>query len=133
VQRFTPLLIDAARPARHVAGDMWFVDETCVNVAGVWSFVYRAVDQHGQVIDVYASQRRGIASARRCFTAALAVDGDPVEVITDRAPALATVIEELLPAALHNTGKYEQGGRMRPRPPQGTAQAHARAFPGVGS
>jgi transposase-like protein len=28
VRRFTPLLIDAARPCRHVAGDRWFVDET---------------------------------------------------------------------------------------------------------
>jgi IS6 family transposase len=30
VQRFTPLLIDAARPCRHVPGDRWFVDETYV-------------------------------------------------------------------------------------------------------
>ena len=103
VQRFTPLLIDAARPVRHLAGDRWFVDETYVKVAGVWSYVYRAVDQHGQVIDVYVSRRRDIASARTFFTAALAVHGDPGEVITDRAPALANVIEELLPAALHNT------------------------------
>jgi IS6 family transposase len=51
--------------------------------------VHRAVDQHGQVIDVYVSKRPDIASARRFFTAALAVHGDPAEVITDRAPGLA--------------------------------------------
>ena len=34
VQRFTPLFADAARPARHAAGDRWFVDETYVKVAG---------------------------------------------------------------------------------------------------
>jgi transposase-like protein len=45
VQRFTPLLIDAARPCRHVAGDRCFVDETYVKVSGVWRYVYRAVDQ----------------------------------------------------------------------------------------
>jgi transposase len=28
VQRFTPLLIDVARPSRHAPGDRWFVDET---------------------------------------------------------------------------------------------------------
>jgi transposase-like protein len=28
VQRFTPELIDAARPSPHAAGDRWFVDET---------------------------------------------------------------------------------------------------------
>ena len=34
VQRFTPLLIDAARPCRHAVGSKWFVDETYVKVAG---------------------------------------------------------------------------------------------------
>ena len=64
VQRFTPLLIDAARPCRHAVGDRWFVDETYVKVAGRWRYVYRAVDQHGPVIDVYVSVRRDIAAAR---------------------------------------------------------------------
>ena len=57
VQRFTPLLIEAARPCRHVVGNRSFVDETYVKVAGVWRYVYRAVDQHGQVIDVFGSTR----------------------------------------------------------------------------
>jgi IS6 family transposase len=67
------------------------------------------------------SQRGHIASARRFFTTALAVHGEPVELITDRAPALARVIEEPLPAALHNTGQYENNrikcdhGRLKSR------------------
>jgi hypothetical protein len=40
VQRFTPLLADAARFARHSPGDRWFVDETYVRVNGVWRYVY---------------------------------------------------------------------------------------------
>ncbi len=121
VQRFTPLLIDAARPVRHLAGDRWFVDKTFVKVSGVWSYVYRAVDQHGQVIDVYVSRRRDIASARTFFTAALTVHGGPCEVVTDRAPALANVIEDLVPASLHNTGQHENNrvecdhGRLKAR------------------
>ena len=121
VQRFTPLLIEAARPCRHLAGDRWFVDETYVKVAGSGPTSTGGVDQHGQVIDVYVSRRRDIASARRFFTAALTVHGDPAEVITDRAPALANVIEELVPAALHNTGQYENNrvecdhGRLKAR------------------
>ena len=107
VQRFTPLLIDAARQCRHQGGDRWFVDETYVKVAGVCRYVYRAVDQHGQVIDVLVSRRRDVASARRFFTTALAAHRSPAEVITDRAPALANVIADLIPAAFHNTGQYE--------------------------
>jgi transposase, IS6 family len=42
VQRFTPLLADAARPCRHAVGDRWQVDETYVKVAGRWRYVYRA-------------------------------------------------------------------------------------------
>jgi IS6 family transposase len=47
VQRFTLLLIDAARPCGHAPGDRWFVDETYVKVAGRGVYLYRAIDQHG--------------------------------------------------------------------------------------
>jgi DDE domain len=55
VQRFTPLLAEAARPCRHAVGNRWHVDETYVKVAGRWRYVYRAIDQLGQVIDVSLS------------------------------------------------------------------------------
>ena len=48
VQRFTPLLADAARPCRHASGDRWCVDETYVKVAGRWVYLYRAIDQYGR-------------------------------------------------------------------------------------
>src|SRR5665213_1070490 len=54
VQHFTPL-VDAGGPCRHTAGVRWFVDETYAKVAGVWRYVYRAVDEHGQAIDVLVS------------------------------------------------------------------------------
>src|SRR3954447_7686926 len=71
VQRFTPLLIEAARPCRHAVGDRWFVDETYVKVAGSWRYVYRAVDQFGQVIDVYLSRHRDLTAAQRFFEIAV--------------------------------------------------------------
>src|SRR5437588_5371094 len=77
VQRFTPLLGDAARPCRHAVGDRWFVDETNVKVAGRWSYVYRAIDQYGQIIDVYVSQRRDIRAARRFFATVPRDHGEP--------------------------------------------------------
>jgi transposase-like protein len=56
VLRFTPLLADAAKPCRHAVGNRWQVDETYVRVGGRWRYVYRAIDQFGQVIDVYVSR-----------------------------------------------------------------------------
>ena len=61
VQRFTPILIDAADPYRYAVGERWFVDETYVKVSGVWRYVYRAIDDRGQVIDVLVSKRRDAA------------------------------------------------------------------------
>jgi len=58
VQRFTPLFADAARPCRHAVGDPRYVDETYVRVAGRWRYIYRPIDQYGQIIDVYLSPQR---------------------------------------------------------------------------
>jgi IS6 family transposase len=88
-------------------GDRWFVDETYVKVAGVWRYVHRAVDQHGQVNDVFVSRRCDVAAARPFFTFALTAHGEPAEATTDRAAALANVIEDLIPAAAHTTGQYQ--------------------------
>ena len=59
-QRFTPGFIEAARFCRHAPGSRWFADETYVEVTGRWTYLYRAIDQHGQVIDVLLSQRRDL-------------------------------------------------------------------------
>jgi transposase-like protein len=107
VQRFTPLLADAARFGRHTPGDRWFVDETYVKVNGVWRYVYRAIDQHGQLIDLLLSSRRDTAAARRFFTRALRVlKVVPGEVVTDAAPVYPGVLDELLPAAWHHVEQY---------------------------
>jgi IS6 family transposase len=127
VQRFTPLFIDAARLCRHAGGERWFVDETYAKVAGRWIYLYRAVDQFGQVIDVLASQKRDLAATRRFFTQALGHAPRPSEVTTDRAPAYPRMVDELLPAPRHVTEQYANNpietdhGRLksRPRPMRG--------------
>jgi transposase-like protein len=106
VQRFTPLVIDAARPSRHSVADRWFVDETYVRVAGVWRYVYRAVDQYGQVIDVFVSKRRNVAAATKFFEMMLAGRERPTDVTTDLAAPLLRIVDDLLPEVLHDTTQY---------------------------
>jgi IS6 family transposase len=106
VQRFTAEFIEAARPCRRLPGDRWFVDETYVKISGRWTYLYRAVDQHGQVIDVMLSTRRDLPAARNFFTRALAVGVMPSEVTTDRAPVYPRVLDEYVPAALHVIERY---------------------------
>jgi len=121
VQTFTPEFIDAARPARHATGDRWFVDETYVKVAARWTYLYRAVDQHGQVIDVLVCERRDGSAARAFFTRTLTQGPAPVEVTTDRAPVYQRVIDELAPAARHVLEQYANNavetdhGRLKAR------------------
>ena len=133
MHRFTPLLADAARPCRHAVGDRWFVDETYVKDAGKWRYVYRAIDQYGQIIEVYVSARRDTHAARRFFTTAIRDHGEAVEVVTDRAWTLLTVVDELMPAAFHNTEQYANNrieadhGRLksRLRPMRGLKRDHS--------
>ncbi len=107
VLRFTPLLADAARLCRHAVGDRWRVDETYVKVAGQWRYVYRAIDQFGQVIDVFVSPRRDVRAARRFFQQAIgATKVTPAEVTTDQAVVYPAVLEALVPAAWHCTDQY---------------------------
>ena len=92
VQRFTALFADAARFTHRTPGDRWFVDETYVKVNGVWRYLYRAVDQHGWVIDVLVSTRRDGDAARRFFQRVLAtLKVRPSEVVTDKAPVYPRV------------------------------------------
>jgi transposase-like protein len=121
VQRFTPLVIEAARPCRHSVGNRWFVDETYVRVAGVWRCVYRAVDQYGQVIDVFVSKRRDGAAATKFFEMMLADRERPTDVTTDLAAPLLRVVDELLPEVLHDRTQYANNpiecdhGRLKAR------------------
>jgi transposase-like protein len=107
VLRFTPLLADAARPCRHAVGDRWQVDETYVKVAGRWRYVHRAIDQFGQVIDIFVSSRRDATAARRFFQRAInTTQVTPTEVVTDKAATYPIVLDELLPAVWHRTDRY---------------------------
>jgi IS6 family transposase len=92
-----------------------------VRVSGRWTYLYRAIDQYGQVIDVLLSARRDLAAARRFFRQALRAGTVPAEVTTDRAAAYPRILDELAPSALHTTERYANNrveadhGRLKAR------------------
>ncbi len=104
VQRFAPEFAEAARARQHVVGDRWHVDETYLKVRGTWRYLFRAIDQFGQVIGVFLSPRRNREATRRFFAQAISrTRVSPTEVTTDRYRVYPRVLGELLPAAFHDT------------------------------
>jgi transposase-like protein len=104
VQRFAPEFAEAARARQHVIGDRWHVEETYLKIGGSWRYLFRAIDQFGRVIDVYLSPRRDGGAALRFLERAIDRTGiSPVEVTTDRYRVYPRVLDELLPAAFHDT------------------------------
>jgi transposase, IS6 family len=111
-----------------------------VKVARRWVYLYRAIDQYGQVIDVLMSEQRDLAATRRFFTRALAHGSRPTEVSTDRAPAYPRVLDEVLPAACHVVEQYANNpieadhGRFkaRLRPMRGLTRLRSAGVIGAG-
>ena len=143
VQRFAPEFAEAARARQHVVGDHWRVDETYLKVGGIWRYLFRAIDQFGQVIDVFLSPRRDAGAARRFFERAIdRTRIAPVEVTTDRYQAYPRIIDDLLPGAFHDSEAHANNpletdhGRLkaRLRPMRGlkrdrTARSSSQAMP----
>jgi transposase, IS6 family len=114
VQRFLPQFQAAARAYRRPVGDRWRVDETYWRLNGRWAYCYRTLDQDGQVVDVYFSERRSAVAARTVFERAIAETGvTPERVVTDRAACYPPALRALLPTAEHRCSKYLNNGLER--------------------
>ena len=120
--RFAPLLAEAARPSRRPVGNRWHIDETYLKVGGTWRYLFRAIDQFGQVIDMYLSPRRDAAVARHFFERAIGrARISPNEVTTDRYRVYPRLVDELFPTAFHRTEAHSNNlietdhGRLKAR------------------
>jgi len=109
VQQFTPLYKETARPHRRRVGGRWSIDETYIRIAGRWCYAFRAIDEEGQVIDVYVSPTRDTAAATAFLTRAMeSSEVTPYRATTDKAPIYPPAFAAVLPEAEHITGKMEQ-------------------------
>jgi transposase, IS6 family len=107
VQRFLPQFQAAARANRRPVGDRWRVDETYCRLNGRWAYCYRALDQDGQIVDVYCSERRNTAADRTFFERPIAAASvTPEWVVTDKAACYPPALRALLPIAEHRCSKH---------------------------
>ncbi len=114
VQRFLPLFGEAARKHRDPVGLDWRVDETYARIRGRWHYIYRAIDEHGQIVDAYVSRTRDVPAAHRFFERAIACSGmTPRRVITDKAATYPPALAAAVPGVLHRTGRYRTNGVER--------------------
>ncbi len=114
VRTFTPCCINAARTYRSPVGRRWRVDATYLKLGGRWRYLYRAIDEPGQIVDVSLSDRRNAAAAQTFFEAALdASTVIPTQVTSDKAKCYPPALRAVLPNVEHRTSKYLNNGLER--------------------
>ena len=93
---------------RHTGyGDTFYIDEVFVKINGKHQYLWRAVDQEGEVVDVFIQSRRDGTAAKRFFKRLLRRQGEePRQIVTDKLRSYGVAQRALLPETLHNTAQY---------------------------
>ena len=88
-------------------GDTFFIDEVFVKINGKQHYLWRAVDQDGEVVDVYLQSRRDGTAAKRFFKRLLRSHGkEPRKIVTDKLRSYPVAQRELMPDVIHDTSRY---------------------------
>jgi putative transposase len=88
-------------------GDTFFIDEVFVKINGKQHYLWRAVDQDGEVVDVLLQARRDGAAAKRFFRRLLNTYGsEPRRIVTDKLRSYGVAHRELIPEVVHDTSQY---------------------------
>jgi putative transposase len=105
-------------------GETFFIDEVFVKIQGKQYYLWRAVDQDGEVVDLFLHKRRDGKVAKRFFKGFLRHHkGESRKIVTDKLRSYGGAYRELLPEAIHDTSQYatntaglsHQPRRMRER------------------
>jgi transposase-like protein len=114
VQTFGPLLAAEVRKYRRRPGRRWWVDEVFFfwDKAKEKRYLYRAIDEHGQVLDVLFRDHRDTESATAFFRRTLRHAGTvPTTVISDHHQPYIQAIQDVFPEATHiRTGLHRAHG-----------------------
>ena len=89
-------------------GDTFYIDEVFIKINGKQHYLWRAVDQDGEVVDVYLQEKRGGAAAKRFFRRLIRNNGgEPRKIVTDKLRSYGVAHRELIPDTTHSTQQYE--------------------------
>ena len=95
------------RRRRPRPGDKWHLDEVFIRIQGELHYLWRAVDQHGNVLDILVQSRRDAGAARRFFRRLLkGLQYVPRVLITDKLGSYGVAKRELLPDVEHRKSRY---------------------------
>ncbi len=106
--KFGPTYARTLRRKQGCLGDIWHVDELFITLHGQRRYLWRAVDQDGDVIDILVTNRRDRRAANRFFRKALKHQGKPPwKLVTDKLRTYPAAHREVFPSVEHRTGPYE--------------------------
>ncbi|MET9603161.1 IS6 family transposase, partial [Streptomyces sp. NPDC006459] len=101
-----PGLRQQSAPAASAARRQWHLDEVFIKIDGVRKYLWRAVDQDGNVLDILVQNRRDKASARRFFRRLLTTTGQvPRVIVTDKLRSYSAAHREVMPSVEHRSHK----------------------------
>jgi len=96
------------RRRRGNLGDTWFLDEVFININGVRHYLWRAVDQDGDVLDILVQKHRDKHAAKRFFRKLLkGMHYSPRVIVTDKLRSYGAAKREIMPGVVHRQGKWE--------------------------
>jgi putative transposase len=105
---FGPAYARSLRRRQGRLGDIWHLDELFVNIQGRQQYLWRAVDQDGDVIDILVQPRRDRRAAERFFRKLLKGQGcAPRRLITDTLRSYSAAHAIVMPSVVHRTQQYE--------------------------
>jgi transposase-like protein len=97
--RFGPMFAQALRRRQPRRGDRWHLDEVFLTINGQRSYLWRAVDQDGNVLDILVTSRRDARSAKRFFRTLLkGLRYVPRVVVTDKLRSYGAALRQVLPS-----------------------------------
>ncbi len=113
-------------------GDTFFIDEIFVKINGKQHYLWRAVDQDGEVVDVYLQAKRDGVAAKRFFKRLLrSHGGEPRKIVTDKLRSYGVAHREVIPEAIHDNARYANNRAEQSHEPTRVRERGMRKFKSV--